>query len=349
VIWLSWRLSRVQAAAIFAAVAALAVALAATGPHLSDLHAAHERDFLALVEGLDVWLYRAGIALAYLAPAVIGGFWGAPLVARELETGTYRLAWTQSVGRRRWLATRMGLGVLGALAAAGLLTLAVTWWSAPIDASIARGQSAGAFFDPRISPAIFGARGLVPVGYVAFAFAAGVAIGLVLRRSVAAIAVTMAVVVAVQIVVPNLVREHLATPVQITTAIVAGDMGLMIDRSHRGPVRVEVIPENRPADWILSADIVDARGRALSKLPAWVADCAPAPPTAAPVGGGVRTKAPGPRMQDCSSRLTHAGYHERITIQPASAFWTLQWRETVLLLGLALLLTAFCFRRIERV
>src|SRR4051794_38208070 len=30
-------------------------------------------------------------------PLLVGLFWGAPLLAREFETGTYRLAWTQSV------------------------------------------------------------------------------------------------------------------------------------------------------------------------------------------------------------------------------------------------------------
>src|SRR5262245_11880941 len=46
-----------------------------------------------------------------LVPALIGAFWGAPLVARELETGTHRLVWNQSVPRRRWLAVK--LTVLG--------------------------------------------------------------------------------------------------------------------------------------------------------------------------------------------------------------------------------------------
>jgi len=35
--------------------------------------------------------------LLLAAPALIGMFWGAPLIAREFETGTFRLAWTQDV------------------------------------------------------------------------------------------------------------------------------------------------------------------------------------------------------------------------------------------------------------
>ena len=40
-------------------------------------------------------------ALFVWLPALIGAFAGAPLLARELETGTFRYAWTQGVGRLR--------------------------------------------------------------------------------------------------------------------------------------------------------------------------------------------------------------------------------------------------------
>jgi hypothetical protein len=39
-----------------------------------------------------VLVYLLGIGIIVLAPAVIGMFWGAPLIARELETGTFQLA-----------------------------------------------------------------------------------------------------------------------------------------------------------------------------------------------------------------------------------------------------------------
>ena len=58
--------------------------------------------------------------LMLAVPALLGIFWGAPLVARELETGTYRLAWTQSVTRTRWLAVKVALVGLASVAVAGL-------------------------------------------------------------------------------------------------------------------------------------------------------------------------------------------------------------------------------------
>ena len=72
--------------------------------------------------------------IVVIAPALIGLFFGAPLIARELETGTFRLVWTQSVTRRRWLAVKLGLVGIVAMAIGGLLTWMVDWWASPLDA-----------------------------------------------------------------------------------------------------------------------------------------------------------------------------------------------------------------------
>ena len=55
--------------------------------------------------------------LVQLVPGLIGVLLAAPFIL-ELETGTYRLAWTQSITRRRWLAGKLGLTVAAALLAA---------------------------------------------------------------------------------------------------------------------------------------------------------------------------------------------------------------------------------------
>ena len=59
-----------------------------------------------------------------VVPALIRLFWGAPLVSRELETGAFRLAWTQSVTRTRWLAVKLAAAGLAAMAVAGLVVAA---------------------------------------------------------------------------------------------------------------------------------------------------------------------------------------------------------------------------------
>ena len=71
-------------------------------------------------------------ALGLAVPALIGMFWGAPLVAREFETGTLRLVWTQGVTRVRWLAAKLGVAGMAAITAGELFSLMVDWWSSPI-------------------------------------------------------------------------------------------------------------------------------------------------------------------------------------------------------------------------
>ena len=40
-------------------------------------------------------------------PALIGAFVGAPVLARELENGTIRYAWTQGIGRLHWTLAKL--------------------------------------------------------------------------------------------------------------------------------------------------------------------------------------------------------------------------------------------------
>ncbi len=105
-IWLTWRQFRVQALVVYAALAGLAVALALTGGHLADVYHDSAATFLDQIgsDRSDRTLYAVGVAVADVVPAVIGAFWGAPMVARELEAGTHTLVWSQSITRNRWLA-----------------------------------------------------------------------------------------------------------------------------------------------------------------------------------------------------------------------------------------------------
>lgn len=115
-IWLTWRQFRVQALALLIPLAALAVALIWTEPGLAHLYDAKGLNRCAVpgdcgqrttafLTALQASKYPLGYFLSgaalYLFPAVIGMFWSAPLIARELEAGTFRLAWNQSVTRTR--------------------------------------------------------------------------------------------------------------------------------------------------------------------------------------------------------------------------------------------------------
>jgi len=324
--WLTWRQFRVPAASVYAAIAAIAVALAITGPDLVGRTEFSDQDFM----------FGGTILLLYLLPAVIGVFWGVPMVTRELETGTHNLVWNQSITRKRWLATKLGVGVLTTVVAAALLSIAVTWWAAPIDAHASADPES--FELTRMAPVVFGARGIAPIGYAAFAFVLGVALGIALRRTVAAMAVTLAVFAAVMVAVPFLVRPYVIPPVEDTIAITASNIG-RITGNDSGVIESITVAEPAGA-WVLANETVDQSGAAVSPLPDAVQDCVPRP-------GRAATPPNRMSMTECLAQLSDLGYTQRVTYQPGNRFWGLQWIELGLFLALSALLAWFSFRRIR--
>jgi ABC-2 family transporter protein len=316
--WLAWRQFRLPVAVVSSLLAVLALVLVVSARSATE-----------------ATVYALAWAVTVAVPGIIGVFWGAPLIARELETGTFRLAWSQSVTRTRWLATKLGVGILAAMAAAGVLTAVVTWWCVPIDRAINSGEAFdGILSVSRMEPPMFIARGIVPIGDAAFAFALGAAVGLLLRRTVPAMAVTLAVFVGVQVGIPN-VRAHIA-PEQITTTITQENLLGLIVNDLGDPVSEVRVSIDAPGAWITGNSPVSPEGRLVDTLPGWVGYCVPAP--------GQQSD-----QQACFARLERAGYRQRVTYQPASRYWTLQAYETALLLALAGLLSGVCFWRIRRV
>jgi hypothetical protein len=342
-IWLTWRQFRVQLLVVGSVVVAAAVVLAATGPDLADDYRRLTDSFIQSLsyERLDTLLYRVGQVLLYAVPPVIGAFWGAPLIARELEAGTHRLVWSQSIGRRRWLAIKLGVTGLSAIAITGLLSLAVTWWSKPIDDALNAGQDSNNYL-PRLFPPVFAARGLVPVGYAAFAFALGVAVGLAVRRTLVAVAITLAAVILVQVLTPTFIRPHLLAPTESYITVTADNMrGMMLSGSDDDlQVRSMEASTGSVGAWKLSDQSVDKSGNAVSVLPKWVMNCGPTPP-GMPAHSGQDSAA-------CFQRLADEGYRQHVKYYAANRFWDLQWREFGLFMLLAFGLTGFSFWRIRR-
>ena len=232
--WLTWRQFRAQAAAAVAALAAFAILLVLTRPHMDSLYAASgitgchggacgglASEFLnqlasatpfggrggplaLLPAGTDLYpiVYTLGLLLILAAPAIIGMFWGAPLIARELETGTVRLAWNQSITRTRWLVVKLTLTGLATLAVAEAFCLLQAWWAAPIGRAMVLGGTVSVFNAGRFSPVNFATHGITPLGYAAFGFALGVTAGVLIRRAVPAMAITLAIFAAVQVAMP---------------------------------------------------------------------------------------------------------------------------------------------------
>lgn len=120
----------------------------------------------AAVERLEPDLTGLTFQLAGFLAGAICLIWGAPLIAREFEAGTHKLAWTQSLSRGRWLAAVLAVAAAGALAATAVLATVLTW-SLP--------DGAG---NPMAWP-YYESHGPVPYGRSLFARALGVALGAV--------------------------------------------------------------------------------------------------------------------------------------------------------------------------
>jgi ABC-type transport system involved in multi-copper enzyme maturation permease subunit len=334
-IWLTWRQIRTQFIAVYALLAAAVVTLAITGNQLRDL-AKSKTSIYDLISSTDRTIFNAGILVMTVVPAIIGIFWGAPLVARELEAGTHRLVWNQSVTRTRWLAIKLGISTVAVAVAIGILTFAVSWWAHPLDGAVGSGHGS---MPSRMTPTAFAMRGVVPVGYAVFALVLGTVIGIVLRRSVPAMAVTLALYVVVQIAVPLYARPHLVPPA--SQQIVISDKTLDSITSKDGNAFTITAHTGSHKDWILSNETVDAHGKATA-LPSWFEDCLPRDPHGdAPTNLQVN---PGPGTLDkCFTRLEKAGYRQHVTYQPDSHFWPLQWTETAMYVGISALLAGFGF------
>jgi ABC-type transport system involved in multi-copper enzyme maturation permease subunit len=343
-IWLTWRQFRVQFLVIAGVMVAAAIVLATTGPGLVDDYHRLSDTFIQNLafEQLPPALYLIGQLLLYAVPPVIGAFWGAPLIARELETGTHRLVWNQSISRWRWLATKVGVTGLAAIAITGLLSFAVTRWAAPIDDALNAGQDSNLYL-PRMFPPTFSGRGLVPVGYAAFAFALGVAVGLAVRRTLVALAITLAAVILVQVVTPSFIRPHLLAPTDVKVTVTQENIRGFGVSGSPGSQRIEIeVASGAVGAWKVSDDTVDKSGNAVPSLPDWTSKCEPLPPGQSQEATGA------PERAACFQRLADEGYQQHLKYFTADKFWALQWREFGLFLLLALGLTGFSFWRIRR-
>ena len=324
-IWFTWRQFRTQTWITIGALAALGVVLVITGRSIADAYAANVaacqgdcataiNNFLHQVTtSTSGAVYDLAKPIMYLIPALIGIFWGAPLLARELETGTHRLAWNQSVTRTRWLAAKLAIVGAAAAATAGLLSWAVTSWAHQID------QAAG----DRITPGLFTARGIVPIGYALFAFVLGVTAGMLIRRTVPAMAATLAIYGAVVLLMQDWIRAHLVPASHVTNALDTASLDtLMIGDGNQMTV---IGFADLPGAWVLSNQTITATGQVFT---------GPANP---------QYCGPDATEQACRDWVGSLALRQDLTYHPANHFWSLQWTEAGILIAIAVLLAGFCF------
>src|SRR5262249_52397812 len=143
---------------------------------------------------------------------------------------------------------------LAAVMTAGLMSLMISWWASPVEDALHLGSGNSAVTFSRIGPLVFDARGIVPLGYAAFAFALGAAAGVLLRRMLPAMAVTLAIFAAVQVLVPSVVRPHLIAPVTATAPLNVSTAGINVQSGPGGHGAVLTVAGTMPLPgaWVLS-------------------------------------------------------------------------------------------------
>ncbi len=133
------------------------------------------------------------------APALVALFAGPAVVARELETRTYRYAWTQGIGRVRWTVAKLGLlgSVLSILAFA--ISQLLTWFFAPF-------MTSERLTD--LTPTVFDTSGFSYAAWTLTAFCLGAFMGTLVRRILPAMAITLGVYVGLAALTWFYLRNH---------------------------------------------------------------------------------------------------------------------------------------------
>ncbi|GAA4244825.1 ABC transporter permease subunit [Dactylosporangium darangshiense] len=241
ILWPTWRLHRTALLTSAGVLLALVGLLVYTGIkirasyHQLGLDTCGSACGSAQLNAFSEQAQRWGLWTQFLAllPGLLGMFVGAPMLAREYESGTFRFAWTQAVTPRRLLLAKVAL-LGGALLVATLAFSAFFhWWYTPI-----------AVVKDRLAPWAYHADGVYLAAATLFCFALGLLAGAVLRRTVLAMFVTGAAWVVVFFTDWQLLRPHFATPV--LSAAATNGLG------HGGQ------------PWVVDSWQVDAAGRRLS-------------------------------------------------------------------------------------
>jgi hypothetical protein len=315
-----WRQHRYALLGVVALLGTLSLYLAVAGTSMHDAYAAAlacrpASSYACQNQVIDFNTAYAPTAqmvgiLLIAVPMLTGAFVGAPVLARELETGTFRYAWTQGFGRQRWtLAKLVPLAVM-VTAAAGLFSLLFSWYYQPL---FTDGMSVP------LDPKLFGVRGVAFAAWTLAAFAIGALAGMLLRRVVPAIAVTLAVCVALSFAAGLYLRPHYMTPVTgrnlarapASAWIIGGWWtrgGVTISQAAMDQIEAPLFHQAVTAavpDNVSSDDVKFYKGTANSQV------------------------------QDY---LVRHGYTQWTRYQPGSRFWPFQWIEGGWLLALSVLL-----------
>jgi hypothetical protein len=313
--WVTWRQHRLAVTGVTASLGAVALYLLVEGLPIRQAYAAvtacHPASSAVCQElannfNTSGYVFQAGIvaALLQVAAALIGAFAGAPVLARELETGTFRYAWTQGFGRARWATAKLVLLAVAVAAVAAAFSVMFSWYYQPFFA--AGDQSP-------LGSTVFDLRGVAFAAWTLAAFSIGVLAGVLIRRVLPAMAASMATWAGLAFVTGAYLRKHYEAPLATSNPNVPGSAWVLSQWWARA---------GQPASLSAVNQVLRAVGLSAS-----------APGQFQAHGSTLGNVSP---MQ----YLVRHGFTQMTSYQPASRYWPFQFIEGGWLLALSLLLLA---------
>jgi hypothetical protein len=311
--WVTWRQHRPTLISVPAVLGAVAVFLWIAGLKihhdyavLTACHPATSNACGALnstFNGTDWTMANTISIFMILTPALLGAFAGAPVLARELETGTYRYAWTQGFGRERWTIAKLALLAVAVTAVAGAFSQVFVWFFQPFlaqeDLTV-------------LSATVFATHGIAFAAWTLVAFAIGALAGMFIRRIVPAMATTLAAYTGLMLATWLFLRAHYPVALVSSNASIGGTGAFNV---------------NDP--WVLSTWFTGPGGKpanqsVVNQIFALF-----------PHNGG------GPKVKETlAQEFTQHGITVWFRYIPVSRFWPMQFIEAGWLLALSVLLIA---------
>jgi len=341
-IWLAWRRHRTNLLVVLGLLMALGAWMAAvewqfhTAPVLRtetipgfSIERLREYNYGPRLFWLP-WQVSEIHALLLAVPCVVGVLLGTPLVAGEYDDRTNRLAWTQGIGRTRWLVTKWVVAGIPLVAMTVGLAVGTHLWSFHVIGATQATGNLGAFGNGgRLQPGVFPVSGVVPVAYALFAFALGTTLGALLRRVTWAVVGTVVVYGLALLVMTTTVRPVLAPQ------FFAYDGGTISPAAQRilygaGP---DYYGAGGADPWLISSGYQ------------FVAGYHPPAGTPSPEAIVLHCEYHATVPSNCIA-AAHLEYGS--SFQPAYNYWKLQWRESAIYVAASVLLLALGLWAVRR-
>src|SRR5215469_18313731 len=320
----TWRQQRAALITLLAVSAALALAIVAGELAIRALYARYAagclvpqptdpncgaiaNTFAASTNG-----FTALVIALHVLPVVIGVFIGAPLISRELESGTFRFTWTQGIGRTRYVLTTVTLLAVAVAAVTCVLGALLGWYAHPFD--VVGDES-------RWQAGLFDTTALTLPAWTLFALATGTLLGTLTGRIVTAMATTAATAGGFLVVAFWTLDRHLLS-LGALPARASGAGGAFV-----GPLNTDAGRGfGLAGSWLVRGWITGPGGRELS----------------AAMAGAVQnsiytamTRA-GKKAADPAAWLSAHHYALWLSYQPAGRFWYFQAIAAAVLVALAI-------------